>query len=491
MDPTYLLLLLAPLALIGLAGGGGGGGGGGDDEPSNSGDDEVSGTTGNDLLELGDGDDVILSVFFDGETAGNDIVRGQGGDDILLDPDGSNELDGGDGDDVLVGFDRDGTEGADLLIGGDGEDRFYADDGDTVRGGDGDDRISVLFDPDEDPVIIEGYDEGGDVDRITFVLPSGTLPSDDGVRGTPDGSTTDFVQNGADVEFTLDGETLAVFRDMDAEDLREKAGFNDPEILNNRFIFINTPENISIPDLYIETVQLEDGGDRFGTVGLGSGPAFDIRGGDGDDRINTLGIGDNRVQGGEGDDRIGGFSGDDVLFGEAGNDIISGGAGDDEIRGGSGDDRLSGGSQGVDLLVGEDGNDFLSASDQADEQVGPITSSAQYADRLIGGAGDDELTGDNGDILNGGSGADLFAVSESGFAEELGIEDEAVVIQDFNPAEDRLDIFDNRDSFDRLTNEELSFRQSGTSVEIVARGRVFAILEGVTVADLEGADIRT
>ncbi len=479
MDPTYLLLILAPLALIGLAGGGDGGGGGGsdDDTPSNAGDDQVSGTTGDDIINLGDGDDEILSVFFDGETAGNDIVRGEGGNDILFDPDGSNELDGGDGRDSIIGFDREGSEGADLLIGGNDIDRIYADNGDTVRGGEGNDSITVLTDPNADPVIIEGYGEGGADDFVSFLLPEETLPAD-----LAD-FEPEFVQDGDNVELVLDGTTLAVFTDISAEDLREASGLDDDNAIR-RFSFREISDDISFPDFYLEPVELDDGGDRFVPTAL-AGTGFDIRGGDGDDRVFGLVYGDTRIFGGEGDDAFTGGTGDDLFHGEAGDDRLNGGFGDDELRGGGGEDTLTD-NRGADTLVGGDGDDRLSSLEISDNLRETIEDVSQYGDRLEGGAGDDQLISDSGDVLNGGTGADRFVIRDTDFDEELGLEYEPVTVEDFNPDDDVLFIVDENEE---LTSDDFTLRQSGSSVEVLANGRVYAILENITVADLDGTII--
>ena len=51
-------------------------------------------------------------------------------------------------------------------------------------------------------------------------------------------------------------------------------------------------------------------------------------------------------------------------------------------------------------------------------------------DYLNGGDGNDTLKGDTGDILNGGTGADVFSLMEAA----------QVSIEDYNPAEDTIEI---------------------------------------------------
>ncbi|MBV6865632.1 calcium-binding protein [Xanthomonas euvesicatoria] len=90
-------------------------------------------------------------------------------------------------------------------------------------------------------------------------------------------------------------------------------------------------------------------------------------------------------QGTQGDDVYEGTAAPDQIVGYAGNDVLSGGMGDDQVNGGDGDDILHGNAgddtlvdgKGLDIVYGDDGNDVFHV--EVDE----------YADRFIGGAGDD------------------------------------------------------------------------------------------------------
>ncbi|MBE0414862.1 MAG: calcium-binding protein, partial [Yoonia sp.] len=73
---------------------------------------------------------------------------------------------------------------------------------------------------------------------------------------------------------------------------------------------------------------------------------------------------------------------------------------------------------GADVLHGGAGDDLL--YDRGDD----------FVDYLNGGAGDDILMGGNGDILNGGSGADTFSL----------ITNAHPVIEDFDPANDFIEL---------------------------------------------------
>jgi Ca2+-binding RTX toxin-like protein len=157
----------------------------------------------------------------------------------------------------------------------------------------------------------------------------------------------------------------------------------------------------------------------------------------GNDQANVL-------VGGGGLDFLDGRGGDDHLFGGSGDDILHGGAGADEIVGGPGTDTVTygdspvvvplGGYNGVvvslqeglgysgdadgdtlasiENVAGSDHDDFLIGNDGANRLVGLAGN-----DKLYGAAGDDYLFGDNpaadpmlggrgDDILSGGRGAD-------------------------------------------------------------------------------------
>ena len=119
----------------------------------------------------------------------------------------------------------------------------------------------------------------------------------------------------------------------------------------------------------------------------------DVKGGEGDDVLN-VGGGDNTVRGNEGDDEI---------TAEAGNDLLDGGDGADTIDAGSGEDIVLGGGGG-DTLNGGGGNDKINGGDGADQIDGGGGN-----DRLSDGAGDDEVRGGAGrDIFVAGAGNDTL-----------------------------------------------------------------------------------
>jgi Ca2+-binding RTX toxin-like protein len=102
---------------------------------------------------------------------------------------------------------------------------------------------------------------------------------------------------------------------------------------------------------------------------------------------------DDTLLGGGGDDALAGEGGNDSLNGEDGNDTLNGGDGADAMSGGDGDDTLRGGT-GNDTLRGDNGNDNL------DGQAG--------SDSYSGGAGADSIDSRDGepDTISCGTGLD-------------------------------------------------------------------------------------
>src|SRR3954469_12713811 len=99
--------------------------------------------------------------------------------------------------------------------------------------------------------------------------------------------------------------------------------------------------------------------------------------------------------GGDGNDTLTGGSGADQLFGQAGNDTLLGKGGFDLLFGGDNNDTLTGGD-GDDQAFGQGGNDRM------------IWNSGDDTDLNEGGAGTDTVE------VNGGNGAETFAVTANG-----------------------------------------------------------------------------
>ncbi|MBI4184382.1 MAG: tandem-95 repeat protein, partial [Proteobacteria bacterium] len=151
--------------------------------------------------------------------------------------------------------------------------------------------------------------------------------------------------------------------------------------------------------------DLLDGGAGNDELKGGSGDD-QLFGGDGADKLNG-GSGNDLLDGGAGNDELKGGSGNDQLFGGDGNDKLKGGAGDDHLDGGDVDDRLEGGA-GNDVLLGGAGNDAL-YGDGGSGSGGGSGDALAFNDYLDGGAGNDLLVGGQGnDTLLGGADDDVL-----------------------------------------------------------------------------------
>lgn len=111
-----------------------------------------------------------------------------------------------------------------------------------------------------------------------------------------------------------------------------------------------------------------------------------------------------------------------IVLGGGGNDVLSGAprllgqAGDDVLSGTDGDDNLYGGF-GDDVLTGSNGNDILYGEAGADHLQGGAGNDVLYggdgADIIQGGNGDDVVKGATaGDSIDGGSGIDTWDLSD-------------------------------------------------------------------------------
>jgi hypothetical protein len=160
-----------------------------------------------------------------------------------------------------------------------------------------------------------------------------------------------------------------------------------------------------------------------------------------DDKLVGAG-GPNLLSGGDGDDTLFGGRGDDTLLGGTGDDLLSGGPGADTLDGGPGTDtvtyagdplpvhvtfdgRANDGESGerdnvaatVETVIGGRGNDTLTGDANPHTLIGgpgdDILSGGNSDDTLIGGAGNDTLSGGEGnDVLTGGPGIDVFSCGQ-------------------------------------------------------------------------------
>ncbi|CUH82636.1 calcium-binding protein [Tropicibacter naphthalenivorans] len=178
-----------------------------------------------------------------------------------------------------------------------------------------------------------------------------------------------------------------------------------------------------------DTIDGTEGDDLIQALG-----GFDMAFGNGGNDTVLGGADDDLLGGGEGDDQVDGEDGWDTVYGWTGDDTLDGGADQDLLYGDDGDDLLSGGT-GNDTLYGDDGIDTLLGGDGDDLMYDASTAfdDGPYHSVMDGGAGDDTLSALGASTLTGGTGADVLRWESVPGAGPL-------VITDFDPAEDRLDL---------------------------------------------------
>lgn len=425
------------------------------------GDDLISGNTGADTLRGEDGDDQLSGNL------GHDLLMGGAGNDTLAGGHGDNYLDGGSGQDTadydsldqaigidlgtqqswgaagddtlrgiehLIGTDRNdtliGDDGANRLEGGAGDDTLDGGGGgDTLIGGTGADTAdygalsaAVMID------LLEGLTGGGALgDVLTSIEHLAGGAGDDSLFGDEaanalEGGIGDDLLDGRGGNDTLNGGAGDNVLDGGAGTDTAVYEFFSTGIEAD-FGAGTVRHGTHLDSLVsIEALVGGSGADSL----LGNREANALSGGEGADTLDGHG-GDDTLYGGDDHDEVYGGGGHDLVGLGRGNDRVFGGGGDDTLYGGAGNDKLYGNS-GNDILIGGNGQDLLnggSGLDTADystmlvalgiDLTTNIFTGAAAGDRLysiervIAGAGDDELLGSTADEdLNGGAGDDTL-----------------------------------------------------------------------------------
>jgi Ca2+-binding RTX toxin-like protein len=311
---------------------------------------------------------------------------------------------GGAGDDVLVGGD-----GSDTLNGGTDADRLEGGGGnDTLNGETGDDSL-----------------DGG--------LGNDVLNGHAGV------DLADYSSRGAAVTISIDGtanDGAAGEADNVRTDVENATGGS-----GNDTLLGGAPANLLSGGPGHDSIDGEaandtlDGGDGDDALAGGTGTdivsyasrmapvtvTLDGLGGDGaaaeDDTVRADvetvvgGLGDDTLTGSAAVDTLWGGPGADTLRGEAGADVLNGDDGDDTLEGGAGGDTHTGGA-GFDTAdytarIASVTADLDGAAD--DGETAEADNVRPDVERLLGGSGDDTLTGNNAvNVLAGGAGNDLL-----------------------------------------------------------------------------------
>lgn len=404
-----------------------------------AGDDEASGLAGGDIMSGGAGKDRLY-----GED-GNDTLKGEAGDDTLDGGDDGDVLDGGDGNDSLAG-----AAGGDILVGGKGAD--------ALDGGAGHDTASyataaaaVLIDLGD--IARNTNDAAGDsyagIEAFTLTKLADSFFGSDTGEAISGGAGNDTL-SGAGGDDTIDGGAGADKLDGEAGDGDTASYASAVAAVAIDLGNLKNNKGDAAGDTYsgIEAFRLSGKDDTFtGATGVSN----NVSGAAGSDQITGGALAD--VLFGDGDavsggsDILRGLDGNDELYGDTAADWLDGGTGSDLLDGGEGNDTLIGGAGGDALRGGEDGADTASYetsfavagtagvsldfsgggfSGLGDAQGDTFTGierfvlsafddifvaddTADRADIVEGGAGDDALHGRGGDdVLTGGAGGDVL-----------------------------------------------------------------------------------
>ncbi|MEH2280215.1 MAG: calcium-binding protein [Nostoc sp.] len=435
-------------------------GGAGDDTLGASGsrgDNLLSGGDGNDFLNIsGDDQNRSNDYYYDYRSSGNNTLNGGAGDDTL-DASGStgdNLLSGGDGNDAFYLsflYEYYNPSDSDLVT-------------QTVDGGKGDDLLSVYF-----------YARGGITTAFNATTSIGSITVgtysvsyknierlnisgsqyDDNIVGSDGNDTLSGSNGGKD---TIDGskgdDLLSVDYSFASRGITTT--FNASTNIGSITAGTDGVSYKNIERLNISGTEYDDnivGNDGNDTLSTGNGGKDTIDGGKGDDvlsgnyrfasrgitttfnastNIGSITAGTNSVSY-KNIERlnISGTEYDDNIVGNDGNDTLSGNN-DDSNRGSSGNDTIDGG-KGDDLLsVYFSATKGITTAFNASTNIGSMTagtnsvsyknierlniSGTEYDDNIVGSNGNDTLSGNGGnDTIIGGAGNDsLSAAVNSG-----------------------------------------------------------------------------
>lgn len=337
--------------------------------------DLLVGNAGIDTLSGSDGDDVILGG------ADQDTLHGDAGNDILL---GGSEVD------IL-----DGGEGNDQLKGGDGVDVYQFNDAfgtDVITDSDGDGFIAINNNPlnNAEYKFKDIYKNEATGYTITKVNGGNALViSKLDETGTPNRIIVNDWSEANNVSINLTGSALAAPESDPAftGDFKKKINANEEGESDDTFAF---DENGNYQ---------KDGAE---------GGALDLITGTGDN---------NTIKGLGGDDALTGKGGDDYIDGGTGNDVLQGGLGKDTLIGGSGHDSIYGSSDAV-INKPTNANHEVPTNTYDNPMGIGFNWTAGYengstysngAPFTYGNFPRNQLSGDDGNIIDGGSGDDFIA----------------------------------------------------------------------------------
>lgn len=321
-------------------------------------------------------------------------------------------------------------------------------------------------------------EDAGDAKTLVSVSSAGTVGS-----VFVNGNGDVVYDPGSNFQYLNRGETAS---DSFAYTMRDRAGAESTATVTVSIAGMNEPGQTTEPGQTIvgdaEANLLVGGGGRDALYGLGGDDTLSgglevdqLWGGEGTDTATYAGLsgavyanlrgGASYVGGALADtmnsiENLIGGSGDDKLIGDGGSNVLNGGAGNDALYGLDGNDVLIGGSVegGINQLWGGEGSDTASYAGMTAETVvdlrgqygrvgGALVDRMNSIENVVGGSGQDRLTGEDGsnviegggarDILYGLGGADTFVYRA---ASDSRVSSGYDTIADFQTGIDKLDL---------------------------------------------------
>ena len=337
-----------------------------------SGNDTITGTAGDNILNGGDGNDTL-----NGGAGADDLDGGGGNDNLIVDADDTSYVGGAGNDFILIDatsaaftltltdamsferaygndnvntIDASATTGQQIIFGRDGNDTLTGSSaGDFLFGEDGNDTLNGGAGAD---FLLGGAGtdtlNGGDLnDRLYGGNDGDTLNGDDG---------NDLLigEGGADTFNGGAGNDVMLTDDLDIS-------FNGGSGTDILSVQVNTGVNYNLSSSLIERAFGRLGNDTFDASGASH--SMLMVGNDGND-VLLAGSGFDSLVGGDGNDTLDGGGSNDLIAGNDGIDILSGGAGADQLNGGAGADlfRMFAGAQTEIVLDWQDGIDTIDFS---------------------------------------------------------------------------------------------------------------------------------
>ena len=366
-------------------------------------DETVIGTSGANIITVGDG------TFSEGDN----VLSGLGGDDNIFGGGGNDIIEGGAGADIL-----DGSSGLDTVS--------YAGSsaGVTVNM-----QTNINTGGDADGDVLSGFE------NLMGSAFNDILTGDHGSSTVVNGLAGNDRIAGGDGDDTLDGGDGAdtILGGAGADTNIGGTGFDsiDYRAATSGVVFdLGTGGTVgdAAGDSYSGFERAY--GSNFNDTITGTAANEFFYGEDGNDTINA-GDGLDRVYGGDGNDIQRGQGGNDLLYGSAGSDQLNGGIGFDIASyanatsavivnlasGGTGGDAAGDTYFGIEATYGSDFNDTITGNTSSNELRGEDGD-----DTLDGGLGNDRLFGGAGaDSLSGGGGADIamYTVADAGVTLDL------------------------------------------------------------------------